>query len=302
MVNEYLRPSTLREALDAKARLKDASYLAGGTYLLSGDYARKPEAVIDVGAILPRSIERREGDLAIGAGATFQDLADSEALESELGPSLGGALLKAAALSMANRNVRNRATVGGNLGAAKSCSSLIPALLALEARLKVSGSHGEGAEASIVPLPSWLEAPKGLVTEVLLPIEADRQGAFLRWARSSCDLSLLTVAVSFRKEGERVAELRVAMGGLSARPRRFPEIESLFELSPLPPKADIEAFSAPHLSPRSDARGSAEFKRLRAAALLADALFKAYSGDSSADPFGLGPAYSGCSRAHKENA
>jgi probable selenate reductase FAD-binding subunit len=304
MVNEYMRPSSIREALDAKAKSKDAAYLAGGTDLLAGDYRGKPDAVIDVGRLLPKAIERRGSDLCIGAGATFQDLADSSLLVSELGPSLGGALLKAAVLSMANRNVRNRATVGGNICAARSCSSLLPALLILDARLKVAGIHegGDRPEPAILPLASWLDSAKGLVLEVLLPLEAERQAAFLRWARTSCDLSLLTAAVSFKREGDRVADLRVAMGGLSAKPRRFPEIESLFELSPLPSKADIETFAMPLLAPRDDARGSAEFKRRRAAALLADALFKAGSGDTSPEPSTLGSAYSGCGRGSKENA
>jgi len=304
MVNEYIRPSTIREALDAKTKSRDAPYLAGGTYLLAGDYREKPGAVIDVGPILPKGIERRGPDLAIGAGATFQDLADSGLAESELGPSLGGALLKAAALSMANRNVRNRATVGGNIGAAKSCSSLIPSLLVMDARLRVAGAGGgdQSREPSVMPLASWLGSPGGLILEILVPIERTRRGAFLRWARTACDLSLLTAAVSFEREGDRVRSPRIAMGGLSRLPRRFPELERLFEGSSLPPKGGIEALTLPHIAPLGDVRGSAEFKRSRAAMLLADALWKAYSGDESPDPSGLGPAYSGCARGFKENA
>ena len=100
MVNEYLRPSTIAEALEAKTKSKDAAYLAGGTDLLAGDYREKPGAVIDIGPLLSSGIERRGPDLSIGAGVTFQDLADSGLLESELGPSLGAALLKASVLSM----------------------------------------------------------------------------------------------------------------------------------------------------------------------------------------------------------
>ena len=302
MVNEYIRPSTIREALDAKMKAVDAPYLAGGTYLLAGDYREKPGAVIDVGPILPKGIELRGNELCVGAGATFQDLIDSGLAVSGLGPSLGGALLKAAALSMANRNVRNRATVGGNIGAAKSCSSLIPSLLALDARLSVAKAQDSGAEPTPVPLASWLDSPEGLILEILIPVEKNRRGAFLRWARTACDLSLLAAAVSFEKEGERVLSPRIAMGGLSQRPRRFPELERLLEGSPLPPKKEIEALALPHIAPLGDARGSAEFKRSRAAMLLADALWKAYSGDESADPSGLGPAYSGCARGAKENA
>jgi CO/xanthine dehydrogenase FAD-binding subunit len=62
------------------------------------------------------------------------------------------------------------------------------------------------------------------------------------------------------------------MGGLSPHARRFPELENLFEGAPLPDKAAIEAAAAPLFAPVDDVRGSAAFKRLRAAALLADVL------------------------------
>ena len=182
-IERYAKPNSLEAALALKANDPGAAWLAGGTYLLAGDRRDKPESAIDVGAFIPRELRAEGGELVIGAGATFQEL-----LESRLAPPI----LARAAAGMANRNIRDRATVGGNLGANRSCSSLIPALLVSEARLEVA----EGASRLETPLADWLASPRGLVLAIRLPSAGGRKSACGRWARTACDLSVLTAAVS----------------------------------------------------------------------------------------------------------
>jgi len=254
-VQRYLKAASVAEALAAKAADPSAAWLAGGTYLLAGDGRDKPASVIDVGNALPSAIAVADGIVAIGAGATFQAIADSS-----LPP-----ILRDAALAMSDRNVRNRATLGGNLGARKSCSSLIPSLLALDAEVEIAGRS-----PAFLPLREWLDSraedPEAGNAELVLGARArldpSRRAAYLRWARTSCDLALISVAVSFVLDGAVVRGLRLALGGMGPRARRFPEIESLLELSPLPEREVIEAVVAPRL----------DFKRLRGALLVADAL------------------------------
>jgi hypothetical protein len=124
-VKRYSRAGSWHEALELRDGEPGARWLAGGTALLAGDGRDKPDSVIDLGSALPRAIELVGGELSIGACATFQDIAAAPALPR---------YLVDAALTMVNRNTRNRATLGGNLGADKSCSSLIPLLIALDAR------------------------------------------------------------------------------------------------------------------------------------------------------------------------
>ncbi|HOX33670.1 MAG TPA: FAD binding domain-containing protein [Spirochaetales bacterium] len=255
----YARPASLGEALALKAADPAAAWLAGGTFLLAGDARDKPESLIDLGAFLPRGLSAAGAALAIGAGTSFQELADSRAAP---------ALLRRAALGMANRNVRNRATVGGNLGANRSCSSLIPSLLVLGAELELA----EGGPPAAAGLESWLAGPRGLVLSLRIPAEAGRRSACGRWARTACDLSVLSAAVSYRLSAGAMRDLRIALGGLGPRARRFPELEALFEGRPLPSREDMEARIAPLLRPIDDLRGSAEFKRFRAAALAAELL------------------------------
>ena len=174
---------------------------------------------------------------------------------------------------MADRNIRNRATIGGNIGADKSCSSLLPFLLVAEARYS-------RAQAPAVTAAEWQTASpaeKGLIAGIEFELPASRRVASGRYARTSCDVAVLTCAASAElgaanRGGLALRGLRIAMGGLSPHARRFPELESLFEGAPPPDKAAIEAAAAPLFAPVDDVRGSAAFKRLRAAALLADVL------------------------------
>ncbi|HNX30926.1 MAG TPA: FAD binding domain-containing protein [Holophaga sp.] len=257
-IASYERPSGVEEALAARRKNPAAAWLAGGTFLLAGDFRDKPASVIDVGRILPRGIAASDGILSIGAGATFQEIADS--------PAVPGAF-RDAALGMNHRNTRNRATLGGNLGANKSCASFIPLLLVLEAVLETSEGRAGAAE--------WLARPAGLVLGASMPLERGRATVYRRWSRTACDIAVLSAAVSLTMKDGAVAGLRIAMGGLGPHVRRFPELETLFEGKDLPGREAIESMAAPLLSPLDDLRGSAAFKRLRAAALLADALHDA---------------------------
>jgi len=243
----------------------DSIPIAGGTYLLSSRFKDWPLSVVSVEGILPSGIACSSRGFEIGANATFQDLLDSPLLPEAL---------KAAARGMANRNVRNRATVGGNAGANKSCGSLAPLFLVSDTVFELAGGHGE------IPSADWYAVAagesRGLISSVRIPTMPGRVMEYRRWARTACDVSVLTAAVAFSGgSGDPARGVRIALGGLGPRARRFPEIETLFEGKPLPSRDEIEATAAPLIDPIGDIRGSAAFKRLRATALLADALLSA---------------------------
>ena len=260
MVKNYLEPRDADEALALLSREENACLLAGGTYLLTSRFADRPITAISISSLLPKTIERSKDRIILGAGATFQEILDSAILPEAL---------RRAALGMADRNIRNRATVGGNIGADKSCSSLIPFFLAAEAsyrRFSASPIEAEEWQA----LPSVAE--KGIVEAVEFAVPASRRFAYGKYSRTSCDVAVLTCAVSADFEAGLPRRLGIAMGGLSPHSRRFPELETLFEGKKIPSRAEIEAAAAPLFAPADDARGSAAFKRLRAAVLLADVM------------------------------
>jgi probable selenate reductase FAD-binding subunit len=272
MVNEYVQPASLEAALDILEDKPGAALLAGGTFILAG-YLRgagptgpartTPDTVIDIGPLLPKVIRKDAGQLFIGAGVSFQELAEARVAPAQL---------RAAALTMANRNTRNKATVGGNLGANKSCASLVPFFLAAGASVTVQRKDEKHRE---MPLADWLATPKGIVLTVSFPFSAGLRAATLRSSRTACDVATSTAAVVYRLDGTTIRDLRIALGGFGPHARRWPEIEARFEGKSLPSKAEIEKEVAVFLCVQGDQRGSVDYKRLRGAALLADALHAA---------------------------
>jgi xanthine dehydrogenase YagS FAD-binding subunit len=108
----YLTPATVEEAVAAAAGALDVAYLGGGTNLV--DLMRlgvaRPAVVVDVNAILPRSVEATEsGGLLLGAGLPNSDLAADPRVRSDY------PVLSQAVLAGASGQIRNMATVGGNL-------------------------------------------------------------------------------------------------------------------------------------------------------------------------------------------
>jgi len=265
MVESVARPESLDEAARMAAADPEALFLSGGTYLLAQGEVRSPLRLISIDRLLPRSIgiETSAGgvSLCISAGATFQDILDSPHVFPQL---------KAACLSMVDRNIRNRATVGGNIGAGKSCSSLIPLFIALDAVYLIQGGNR-------VRAAEWDASDEGrrLIIGVEIPLVREVLCAFGRYSRTACDLSALTCAVAAR-QGMEAGSLRICLGGLGPKAARFPELERAIadhvQGGLLPSKEKIEEIAAARLFPRSDARGSAEFKRRRAAVLIADTL------------------------------
>jgi CO/xanthine dehydrogenase FAD-binding subunit len=134
---DFLAPSTWADALAAKAEHPDAVPVAGGTDVmveLNFDH-RRPPALLD----LTRVPELREwgtdaGRVRLGAGVTYARVID------ELGPQLPG--LAMAARTVGSPQIRNRGTVGGNLGAASPAGDSHPPLLAAGAEVEVASVRG----------------------------------------------------------------------------------------------------------------------------------------------------------------
>ncbi|HUX40282.1 MAG TPA: FAD binding domain-containing protein [Rectinemataceae bacterium] len=252
--------------------------LGGGTQLNSSESRDLLVEAVALEGVVPKNIEHEGSKTIIGAMTTFQEILDSPGLHP---------IIVAAARGMVDRNIRNRATVGGNLGSDKSCSSLIPVLLVLDAELLLL----DGRRLS---LEDWLELPsepkgRGVITKITIDIKQGRLSSYARWSRVSSDLAVLGVAAAYRLEKGRVRDLRLVLGGVAAHARRVPALEAAFEGAKLPERADIEGLVAgndgagnPYFSPIDDARGSAAFKGFRMAALIADAIIFAKPDEAGA--------------------
>jgi putative selenate reductase FAD-binding subunit len=283
MVEQFHRPATLREALRLKRLLKTKSaYLAGGTFVNSKDFSLRPAHLISLDGLASAEglgrIEAKAGRVVVGALCTIQQLIESETVPAPL---------RAAAARVSSRNVRNAATLGGHLAANKSCSDLIPMLIALGAKVQVSGA----GRAKIVAVDEHLGSSGDLlITRIIVPKLARGRTAAGRNLRASANaLSVLNVAASFQLSKTGCVEAPVVvLAGRSYRALRLTAVELELEGKPLPPIDELQGRLLKRLGPllkpgacrascvcpcpKNDLGGSVEFKQYQAAALLAQTL------------------------------
>lgn len=218
---EVLHPSTIEEALALAG--DEETYFAGGATLIQLDWARglRPTARLISLNSLPgmRGIEARPGELRIGALTTLGTLERDRRVD-ELAP-----LLASAVLATAGPTVRNLGTIGGNVGGRRGC--LIPALLALDARLEVA-TPGARLE---VTLFNWLAMPSdpaSIIQSIIVP----RQRAALRSTyrkigyQTAFTPAVIDVAGLLSVENDRIVHCRMAVGGGTAA-TRLHEVEAM---------------------------------------------------------------------------
>lgn len=260
-VKNLIQPASIDEAAHYNTQNPQVPMLAGGTYLLAHPASLTLETAMDISRIVPKFISVNESEIIIGSGMTFQEL-----LESNVPP-----IFKKALATMSNRNIRNRATIGGNIGANKSCASLIPILLLLDANLTVTTS------TTLVPLQTWLQNPQGIILEVHCSNPRGLAMNFAFFRRTSCDLSSITAAVACKlAHNNSFTELRIVLGGFSKHAELRTDIAALFEGIQLPSdKHTIRTRIQPLLHAITDQRGSASYKEYMGAEKLAEALLNA---------------------------
>jgi CO/xanthine dehydrogenase FAD-binding subunit len=243
---EVLSPRTLNEALRLKAERPDALPIQGGTDVmveLNFDRARPPVLLNlnEVGEL--RGWSRRDGALWLGAGLTY-----AEAMRPPLRDLLPA--LAEASRTVGGPQIRNRGTIGGNLGTASPAGDAIPPLLVCDGEVHLVSLRGERR----LPLQEFLLGPKRTALaedELILGVSVDASAApqtFLKVGPRNA-MVIAVVSLALRVDGE----LRAAFG--SAGP-----VPTLVEA----PLDDVESFPervAAAASPIDDVRGSAAYRR-----------------------------------------
>jgi CO/xanthine dehydrogenase FAD-binding subunit len=214
----YERPARLDDAVGLLAEHgPDARLLAGGTDLIIRlrDGSLRPRIVVDVKQIaeLDGRIDDRDGVLAIGARTTMTDIASDERIRRDY-----RALAEAAAVVGAVQ-IRNRATLAGNICNASPAADTAPALLAYGARVIAQGHAG----TRTIPIDEFFVrsgvttlAQGEIVQSIELPSPTNPRGAvhLRRTRRRGHDLASVTLACTVDAEGV----TRLSYGSLGPRP------------------------------------------------------------------------------------
>lgn len=224
---EYLRPTSLGEALALLAQHRDeAKVIAGGQSLVPMMNFRlaKPATLIDINGIAELNYHRREGDeLRIGALARHAVLRDSEIVRAAC------PLMSEAYQHVAHGTVRNRGTLCGSLCHADPASEMPAVALACNATMVIRSATGE----RLVPASKFLQGlyatavnPDELLVEVRIPVSAASVGySFQEVSIRKGDFALTLVASLIDVQGGRINAAVVAYAGVSDRAIRLPAIE-----------------------------------------------------------------------------
>ncbi len=214
----YERPSRLADALALLAdQGPDARLLAGGTDLIIRirDGSIRPRTVVDVKAIaeLERGIREVDGWLRIGARTTMTDIVGDERIRRDYQALADGAAV------VGSVQIRNRATLAGNICNASPAADTAPALLVFDARVVIAGPAG----TRTVPLDAFFIrsgvttlAPDELVAAIELPRPPMPWGSVhvRRTRRRGHDLASVTLACAVLADGT----TRLSYGSVGPRP------------------------------------------------------------------------------------
>jgi carbon-monoxide dehydrogenase medium subunit len=260
-------PESVAEAVEILARLDgEARIIAGGTALVPTMRLGlvTPDRLVSLHRIPGLSgIRLDEGVLEIGAMTSLATLARHEDARA------GWPLLAHVAGRVATPAIRSTATLGGNLCYAEAASDPAPALLCLDAQVRVADSVGE----RVVPIGDFFTgfyetavAPGEILTGVRVPATpSGARSGYMRFCpRSAEDKPLVGVAALLVLDAaERVAEVRIALAGAAPTPIRARRAESALRgelLTDAVIRSAAEAAAA-EADPLSDLMGSAAYRR-----------------------------------------
>jgi CO/xanthine dehydrogenase FAD-binding subunit len=271
---EVIRPTSLAEALAARAEHTEALPIAGGTDVmveLNFDKARPP-AILDLTAVPELAdIERADGSVRIGAAVPYTRVISD--LQDVL-PALAQA-----SRTVGSPQIRNRGTIGGNLGSASPAGDAHPPLLAADAQVEIASTHGSRTlpadEFFLGPGRSALE-PDELVTAVSVPVAGNREQFAKIGTRNAMVIAVCSFSLRIDPERNRVG---TGIGSAGPTPLRATEAEEfLTGLMRADEPIDDAArkrfgeLVASAARPIDDHRGTAAYRRHALGVLAARAL------------------------------
>jgi carbon-monoxide dehydrogenase medium subunit len=263
---EYCFPTSIEEAYGLKQQYgDDACYIAGGTdFLLFMERKNlHPRLLIDLTRIpeLQQLVEK-DGHISIGSAVTYTRLLCSKSLLS------GASLLADAIRTIGGMQIRNVATLAGNLINASPAGDTLPPLYCLDAEVGIDGPYGAysiSINDFILGVGKTALRPAEIVTHVDFDLPGQGwYGSFDKLGlRRAMAISVVSVALLVKVENERVAQARISLGAVAPTVIRVPEAEARISMQALDDKTveETSLLAASACTPITDVRASARYRR-----------------------------------------
>ncbi|ESS13450.1 MAG: FAD binding domain-containing protein [Burkholderiales bacterium] len=278
---DYHVPSSVGEAITMLTELgSDAKLLAGGHSLLPMMKLRfaEPAHLIDINRIPElRGIREDGADIVIGAMTVENDLIASPILQAK------APLLCEAALLIADPQVRNRGTIGGDIAHGDPGNDHPALAMALDASFLLQGPNGQRsvkADDFFVGTYMTLLEENEIMVEIRLPALAAGTGyAYEKLKRKTGDWATAGCAVVMQKTGDKITHVRIGLTNVGPTALRAEAAEQVLLNQPFGAetvKAASEAAMA-ICDPAEDLRGDIEYKTAMAGEMFKRAINKAWS-------------------------
>jgi carbon-monoxide dehydrogenase medium subunit len=283
---EFYQPASLQEASRIlRENGPGGRFLAGGTDLVIAmkEKGLVPKYIVDLKRIAGLSgiHEQGDGSIAIGALTTMREIEISPLITKKY------SFLSQSAAEVGSIQIRNRATVGGNMANATPSADVAPALIALNATAKITGASGDRT----VPLEEYFRGPgqtvmgtDEILTEITIPKTGPRLvGEYIKFSpREMMDLAYVGVAVSYNlgDSDKKCDGVRIVLGAVAPTPIRAKRAEAALEGQVLTEALaeKVGQIAAEEAKPISDVRSSADYRRAMVGAMTKRALLNAAVG------------------------
>jgi len=259
----YHKPQTIEDALRLKSEKEGAVYIAGGTDVMVQIKNRelRPSTLISLRNIPDLARIEVNGGARIGALTTIANIIQH--------PTLGQAfpVLMEAASRVGSVQIRNVATIGGNLCNCSPCADMALPLLVLEAKVRLQSSE----TTRDMPIEDFFQGPgesclrtDEIMTDILLDqADAPTVTLFKKRGRVKMDLAVASVAVLLDMKGNLCQKVRIAAGSVAPVPLRLQALEERLEGSILDEKTiqAAQKIAENSVAPITDIRSTEDYRR-----------------------------------------
>ena len=282
---EYARPSSLDEALRILGGNDGARALAGGQTLINvmKSRAASPDVLVDLGGLSElTAVSTGAGGLELGAMVTYTQLASSSEVE------VTRPILGEVAATIADVQVRNRGTIGGNICSNDPTNHLPPLLVALDAKMTIAGPGGErtvSADDFFLGVYMTAVATGELLTKVTVPPPGGAGDGFAALTIGTDGTCIVSAAASVAN-----GAARIAIGCVSGTPVRATEMEAKLggDFGEGSVREAAKGLGA-RLDPPGDVHASADYRRHLAEVMAVRAVLQAAE---TSEDLGVEPAAS----------
>jgi carbon-monoxide dehydrogenase medium subunit len=263
---DYVRPGNMQDAIAALQANDEPYLLAGGTDLLIGmkTNAVKPKCLIDLKGIPGIDCIEYDNGFKLGTLTTVRDVEVSPLIREKI------PALSEAAGTLGSIQIRNRATIGGNLCHGSPAADMAAILLAMNCELQIATGNG----AKTIGLDQFFTGPNSTVlnrnevlSQIIIPKEIEQfKGIYLKHGpRKAMDIGIVNIAILLDADVSSgfCNQIMIALGAVAPRPIRAKKAEALLNANRLTSELIQEAaeVASDEATPISDFRASAGYRK-----------------------------------------